>query len=79
MEVSYTADERETDRAIRNAEFLTRFTGVPTYAAAASVYVDNRIRHILIEDDPRPHGQTGEARVFWVNLPEPERARLGRT
>ena len=75
VEASYTADVRETDRAIRNAEFLTRFTGVPTYAVAASVYVDDRIRHILIEDDAHPHGQKDEEQVLWFKLPEPERPR----
>ena len=78
VEVSYTADERDTDRAKRNANYLTRFTGVPTYAVAASVNVDNRIRNILIEVDPRPYGQSEEEeeeKVFWFNLPEPERPR----
>ncbi len=75
VEVSYTADERETDRAKRNANYLTRFTGVPTYAVAASVNVDNRIRNILIEVDPRPYGQSEEEKVFWFKLPEPERPR----
>jgi hypothetical protein len=37
VEVSYTADERDTGRAIRNADFLARFTGCPAHAAIASV------------------------------------------
>ena len=75
VEASYTADERETDRAIRNAGYFTRFTGVPTYAVAASIYADNRILHILNEDVAHPHGQMEEQQVFWFKLPEPDRPR----
>ena len=42
VEVSFRADDRDTTRAIRNARYLTRFTGVPAYAAIASVYIDDR-------------------------------------
>ena len=37
VEVSYTADERDTGRALRNAGFLERFTGRPAHAAIVSV------------------------------------------
>ena len=37
MEVSFTADRRDCDRAIRNAELITRFTGKEAQAAVASV------------------------------------------
>ena len=37
MEISYTADQRDCSRAIRNAELITRFTGKPAWAAVASV------------------------------------------
>ena len=40
MEVSFTADLRDCDRAIRNAGLITRFTGKPTQAAIASVRND---------------------------------------
>ena len=30
VEISFTVDERDTDRAIRNSTFLTRFTGQPS-------------------------------------------------
>ena len=40
MEVSFTADRRDCDRAIRNAELITRFTGKPAQAAVASVRND---------------------------------------
>ena len=37
VEASYTADQRDTSRAQRNAALLTRFTGHPAHAAIASV------------------------------------------
>jgi transcription antitermination factor NusG len=58
VEMSYTADERDTTRAIRNAEYLERFTGQPARAAIAGLRRDRRIEDI----DP------GE--VFWYELPE---------
>ena len=70
VEISYTADSRDTIRAIRHAEFLTRFTGIPAYAAISSVHVDNRIRDILTEDSPKPLGVEQETRVFRSRLPE---------
>ena len=40
MEVSFTADRRDCDRAIRNAGLTTRFTGKPAQSAVASVRND---------------------------------------
>ena len=40
MEVSFTADRRDCDRATRNAGLITRFTGKPAQAAVASVRND---------------------------------------
>ena len=40
MEVSFTADRRDCDRAIRNAGLITRFTGKPAQATIASVRND---------------------------------------
>ena len=40
MEVSFTADRRDCDRAIRNAGLITRFTGKWAQAAVASVRND---------------------------------------
>ena len=57
MEISYTADERDTGRALRNAGFLARFTGCPAHAAIASVRNDDRIQHLI--DD----GQ-----IYWHQL-----------
>ena len=40
MEVSFTADWRDCNRAVRNAELITRFTGKGAQAAVASVRND---------------------------------------
>ena len=40
MEVSFTADRRDCDRAIRNAGLITRFTGKAALAPVASVRND---------------------------------------
>ena len=40
MEVSFTADRRDCDRAIRNTGLITRFTGKATQATVASVRND---------------------------------------
>ena len=57
VEASFTADERDTRRALRNAEYLTRFTGLPARAVVASVKNDDRIK---------PEIDSG--RVFWFEL-----------
>ena len=41
VEASFTTDHRDTDRAQRNARFLTRFTDCPAHAAIASVRNDH--------------------------------------
>ena len=47
VEVSFTADQRDIDRPIRNAGYLTRFTGRPAHAVVASVRTDRRIDDII--------------------------------
>ena len=71
VEISYTADERDTERSIRNAGYLTRFTDLPAYAAVASVHADNRIADILTQD-AQPHGSAIDERAFHSLLPEAE-------
>ena len=44
VEVSFTANGRDTRRAVRNAEYLTRFTGRRAYAVVAGQRFDDRIR-----------------------------------
>lgn len=64
VEASNTGDERDTRRAIRNAEFLALFTGQPAHSAIASVRNDRRIQltidggeiywHELADRDAQP-------------------------
>ena len=65
MEVSFTADLRDCDRAIRNAGLITRFTGKPAQAAVASVRNDREAAEAV---------EPGE--VYWHPLedrtPNPE-------
>ena len=65
MEISFTADRRDCDRAIRNAGLITRFTGKPAQAAVASVRNDR---------DAAEAVESG--RVYWHPLedrtPSPE-------
>ena len=58
-EISFTANGRDTSRAIRNAGLLTRFTGKPSDAAVAGVRRDDRIEESI---------EAGE--VFWYQLDE---------
>lgn len=46
-EASYTADRRDADRAVRNAEFLTRFTGVAAVAVVASRQNDREVQGLV--------------------------------
>ncbi len=57
VEISFTANGRDTIRAIRNAEFLNRFTGRRSYAAVAGLSQDNRVNEVF---------ESGE--VFWYQL-----------
>ncbi len=47
VEASYTADQRDTSRAQRNAALLTRFTGYPAHAAIASVRNVHEIQSLI--------------------------------
>jgi len=60
VEVSFTANGRDTSRALRNAEFLTRFTGKQAFSAVVGLRRDDRIRGLV---------ESGE--VFWYQL-DPE-------
>ena len=46
-EASFTADRRDTDRALRNAEFLTRFTGHPAHPIVASIANDRAVQELV--------------------------------
>ncbi len=57
VEISFTVDGRDTTRAIRNAKYLTRFTGQRSHAAVAGIKMDECIRGVI---------ESGE--VFWREL-----------
>ena len=63
VEISYTVNGRDTSRALRNAEFMTRFTGDQCYPAVAGLYRDNRVVDILGEVHP-----CESDKVFWYPL-----------
>jgi hypothetical protein len=44
VEISYTGQERDSQRALRNAGFLSQFTGRPAHAAVASVKNDEAVQ-----------------------------------
>ena len=60
VEISFTANGRDTSRALRNAEFLTRFTGKQAFSAVVGLRRDDRIQGLV---------ESGE--VFWYQL-DPE-------
>lgn len=66
VEVSFQWAETDTTRAIRNARYLTRFTGTPAYAAIACVSNDDWIARLMTPD--------GDVRAFWPESPPPDRA-----
>ena len=57
VEVSFTTDQRDVDRPIRNAGYLNRFTGKPAHAVVASVRTDRRIDDII-----------NSGRIHWHQL-----------
>ena len=65
LKVSYTADQRDSGRAIRNAGLLTQFTGRPATAGVASVRNTHEVEQLV---------ESGE--LYWHPLedrtPAPE-------
>ena len=57
VEISFTVNGRDTARAVRNAGFLSRFTGRPARAAVAGARLDERLRDRLESEG-----------VFWYEL-----------
>ncbi len=57
VEVSFTVNGRDTTRAIRNADYMTRFTGQPCLPAVMGVRLDERVRQTV---------ESGE--VYWYRL-----------
>lgn len=58
VEASFTVNGRDSRRALRNAEYLARFTGRPTVSAVAGVRADYDI-HPLVE----------AGRLHWYEVP----------
>ena len=59
VEASYTSDHRDADRALWNAGFLTRFTGLPARSAIVSVRNDRELAPDVLQGD-----------VFWYPIPD---------
>ena len=57
VEIARTASDRDTERAMRNVDLLTRFTGKPARAAVAGERMDDRVRERV---------EAGE--VYWFEL-----------
>ncbi len=51
VEVSYTANGRDTRRAIRNAGFMSRFTGKRAYSVVTGLRRDDSIEHAIASGD----------------------------
>ena len=59
-EVSYTAHWNDAQRAIRNSEFIARFTERPAHPLVAGVDINDGVRQFVIE----------AGRALWVQLPD---------
>ena len=68
VEISYVVHSTDTSRAVRNAEYLTRFTGVPTYMAVAGVSKNPEIDDVISEDSPLAFDVTQDSKIFWLEL-----------
>ena len=59
MEISFTADQRDTMRAQRNARFLSGLTGSSTQAAIASVKNDHAVEELI-----------ASSAIYWYPIEE---------
>ena len=66
VEVSYTVQARDTDRAIRNASYLTRFTGKPCYMAVTGVSKLEEVNDTVSEENPQAFDTDRKPTVFWL-------------
>ncbi len=53
VEASYTADERDSNRAVRNAELIGRFTGVTAVPVVASLENDHAVQQLVDDGSVR--------------------------
>ena len=58
VEASFTVNGRDSRRARRNAELMTRFTGLPAVAAVAGVRYDRRLEDEIESDQ-----------LYWHEIP----------
>ena len=61
VEASFTVNGRDSRRALRNAELLTRFTGLPAVAAIAGVRYDWELKEPVESDQ-----------LYWYEIPSEE-------
>ena len=59
MEASYTADARDTDRVMRNCQFMQRFTGRPAQPVISSLRNDHHVQSLV-----------NDGTVHWFQLTE---------
>ena len=58
-EASFTVDERDVTRAVRNAEYMTRFTGLPGWSAVMGVRRVNDVADAI-----------NSGQVYWFEIDE---------
>ena len=59
VEASYTADHRDADRALRNAGYMTQFTGLPARPCIVSVQNDRELGPDILQGN-----------IFWYPIPD---------
>lgn len=59
VEASYTAEHRDADRALRNAGYMTRFTGLQAHPTIVSVRNDRELSPDILQGN-----------VFWYPIPD---------
>ena len=59
VEASYTADHRDADRALRNAGYMTQFTGLPAQPCIVSVQNVRELGPEILQGN-----------VFWYPIPD---------
>jgi hypothetical protein len=59
MEASYTADERDTDRVMRNCRFMQQFTDRPAHGVISSLRNDHHVESLV-----------NDGTVHWFELTE---------
>ena len=66
VEVSNTIQARDIERVIRNASYLARFTGKPSYMAVTGVSRLEEANEVISEENPQAFDATRGSKVFWL-------------